>query len=85
MKQKSFLTDITVSIMVERGLALKSDKCGLQFWTLHLLSEQSLTENLPEPQFLCLCYGNYSITVSLVAQTIKYLPAMQETWVQSLG
>ena len=23
--------------------------------------------------------------VSLVAQTVKHLPAMQETWVQSLG
>ena len=26
-----------------------------------------------------------SITVSLVAQTVKNLPAMQETWVWSLG
>ena len=25
------------------------------------------------------------ILVSLVAQTVKHLPAMQETWVQSLG
>ena len=85
VKQRSFPTDLTVSIMVERGLALKSDKCGLQFWTLHLLSEQSLTESPPEPQFLYLCYGNYSIMVSLVAQMIKNLPAMQETWAQSLG
>ena len=26
-----------------------------------------------------------SIGTSLVAQTVKYLPTMQETWVQSLG
>ena len=28
---------------------------------------------------------NCVITTSLVAQTAKHLPAMQETWVQSLG
>ena len=27
----------------------------------------------------------WDITDSLVAQTVKNLPAMQETWVQSLG
>ena len=33
-------------------------------------------------------HGNplqYSLGTSLVAQTVKNLPAMQETWVQSLG
>ena len=33
-------------------------------------------------------HGNplqYSLGTSLVAQTLKNLPAMQETWVQSLG
>ena len=29
----------------------------------------------------CVCVGG----VSLVAQTVENLPAMQETWVQSLG
>ena len=28
---------------------------------------------------------NYVITTSLVAQSAKHLPAMQETWVRSLG
>ena len=30
-------------------------------------------------------HGNVYVWVSLVAQTEKNLPAMQETWVQSLG
>ena len=28
---------------------------------------------------------NVCLKISLVAQTVKHLPAMQETWVQSLG
>ena len=30
-------------------------------------------------------YLCYTVTASLVAQTIKNLPAMQETWLRSLG
>ena len=29
--------------------------------------------------------GAFTILSSLVAQTVKHLPIMQETWVQSLG
>ena len=29
--------------------------------------------------------NTYNRGTSLVAQTVKYLPAMRETWVQSLG
>ena len=36
--------------------------------------------------FLCICVSMHlSIWASLVAQIVKNLPAMQETWVQSLG
>ena len=36
--------------------------------------------------FLYICVSMYlSIWASLVAQIVKNLPAMQETWVQSLG
>ena len=37
--------------------------------------------------FLCLAYFTYHNTLltSLVAQMVKRLPTMQETWVQSLG
>ena len=41
---------------------------------------------------MCVCIYNYTHThththlwAPLVAQTVKNLPAMQETWVQSLG
>ena len=37
--------------------------------------------------FVCLaifCHGHYHIWVSLVAQMVKNLPAMWETWVRSL-
>ena len=30
-------------------------------------------------------YDRFSLGASLVAQMVKHLPAMQETWVQSLG
>ena len=37
--------------------------------------------------FVVVIYSSCSILIraSLVAQMVKYLPAMQETWVQSLG
>ena len=35
--------------------------------------------------FLSICIGLRFSQASLVAQTVKNLPAMQETWVQSLG
>ena len=35
--------------------------------------------------FLCLFTVKLGIRASLVAQRLKRLPAMQETWVQSLG
>ena len=31
------------------------------------------------------CQLNYATGASLIAQLVKNLPAMQETWVQSLG
>ena len=41
--------------------------------------------NLVVQSFSCLFVLNYSSWASLVAQTVKNPPAMQETWVQSLG
>ena len=35
--------------------------------------------------FACLGANSWQIRTSLMAQTVKNLPAMQETWVQSLG
>ena len=36
--------------------------------------------------YICICVRVYYINrASLLAQTVKNLPAMQETWVQSLG
>ena len=36
--------------------------------------------------YVCVCVCVYYINgASLLAQTVKNLPAMQETWVQSLG
>ena len=32
----------------------------------------------------CIVYNNITYNASPVAQTVKNLPAMQETWVQSL-
>ena len=37
------------------------------------------------PIYGLLCSLNFFIGASLVAQTVKNLPAIQETWVQSLG
>ena len=31
-----------------------------------------------------LCCGSWAFSVSLVAQRVKFLPEMQETWVRSL-
>ena len=36
-------------------------------------------------EFSCFFYDPVDIGASLVAQLVKNLPAMQETWVQSLG
>ena len=33
----------------------------------------------------CTCYQNIPSRASLVAQRLKRLPALQETWIQSLG
>ena len=47
----------------------------------------STVHSVPESQtrLKLLCTHNNCIWASLVAQTEKNLPAMQETWVQSLG
>ena len=34
---------------------------------------------------VCVCVAMYLYWASLVAQTVKNLPVMQEAWVQSLG
>ena len=40
-----------------------------------------LVRSLKNDRILCV----YFLVASLVAQRVKFLPAMQETWVQSLG
>ena len=42
---------------------------------------------LPMVRLFHISYSNYSrvLGTALVAQTVKHLPTVQETWVQSLG
>ena len=47
--------------------------------------EPSLVSGSQATTFTCLIKTHLVHRVSLVAQTVKRLPAMQETWVQSLG
>ena len=45
-----------------------------------------MAENPGFPRLVPVTSGSFSLYgVSLVAQSLKHLPAMQETWVQSLG
>ena len=69
---------------------------GQQKWPQHLRVARN-TEGREEPG-VCQCWGNWPLLLSLagrqglsckgaslVTQTVKNLPAVQETWVQSLG
>ena len=54
-------------------------------WIVSLLPTQVMLESyLPGPETMTL-FGNSLNRGSLVAQLVKNLPAMQETWVWSLG
>ena len=66
----------------------------VQFASLSYLSLLTLNSSLPDIFILLLsCFSSYLFWVlflfyflaSLVAQRVKRLPAMQETWVRSLG
>ena len=51
-------------------------------WSPVLQADSSLTEPPGKPKYTRIIY---KVQVSLLAQMVKNLPAMQETWVQSLG
>ena len=48
--------------------------------TVYGTAKESVTHDLATKQFT-----NLASRTSLVAQTVKHLPTMRETWVQSLG
>ena len=53
--------------------------------TTERLSLHFMDCNPPGSSFYAVSYYCYTFRASLVAQTVKNLPAMQETWVLSLG
>ena len=56
-----------------------------EYWSgLHALLQGIFPSQRSNPRFLCLLHWQMS-SLPLVAQTVKNLPAMWETWVQSLG
>ena len=61
-----------------------NDKCSyLEFFigSISILKNMSVLNDL----FLVLTLFNSVLPTSLVAQTVKCLPTMKETWVRSLG
>ena len=59
-----------------------------QFVVIHTVKGFSIVSEAEVDIFLefsCFFYDPVDIGASLVAQLVKNLPAMQETWVQSLG
>ena len=64
------------------------DYCDIEWFALETNRDHSVFFDIAPKNCISdsfVDYEGYSISSSLVAQTVKRLPTMWETWVQSLG
>ena len=83
-----FLEPFNFSFFSIAGQGIDLDYCDIKWLALEMNRDHSVIFEIASKYCISdsfVDYEGYSISSSLVAQTVKRLPTMWETWVQSLG